>query len=93
MNKVHFEYFTIFWFVQLLINLFLLVDWASLAQQWIKMKETTPVMPPGQQIRPPTCEPNLLGPNQNLGSQNTSNVSTSNKTISDHNTTTNPVRG
>lgn len=59
-------------------NLHLLVDWASLAQQWIKMKETPPTMPPGQQVRIPTSEP-----------QNPSNIAAAatNKTFSDHNIT------
>lgn len=60
-------------------NLHILVDWASLAQQWIKMKETPPTMPPGQQVRIPTSEP-----------QNPSNIAAAaatNKTFSDHNIT------
>lgn len=65
-----------------------LVDWASLAQQWIKMKETTTVMPPGQpvgqQVRPTTCEPTLLRPSQPIDPQG-SNVKPPNKAIGDHN--------
>ncbi|CAI6356006.1 unnamed protein product [Macrosiphum euphorbiae] len=61
------------------------VDWASLAQQWIKMKETPPSMPPGQQVRIPTSEHTL--PGQHVEPQNPSNVAAiaTNKTFSDHN--------
>ncbi|XP_022179004.1 arginine/serine-rich protein PNISR-like isoform X2 [Myzus persicae] len=62
------------------------VDWASLAQQWIKMKETPPTMPPGQQVRIPTSEHTL--PSLHVLPQNPSNVAAAaatNKTFSDHN--------
>lgn len=71
---------------------YLLVDWASLAQQWIQMKETTPGVTPGQQGRPTTCEPNLLGPSQTTDSQNTLNVTTPNKAPGDH-SVTGPIIG
>lgn len=48
------------------------------------MKETTPTIPPGQQVRSTTCEPNLLRPNQPQNPQN-SNVKPPNKTLGDHN--------
>lgn len=66
------------------------MDWASLAQQWIKMKEATPAMSPGQpvgqQIRPTTCEPTLLRTNQPIDHQ-VSNVKPPNKALGDHNNT------
>lgn len=66
-----------------------LVDWASLAQQWIKMKETTSTMPPGppvgQQVRPTPREPTLLRPSQPLDPQGSS-VKPPNKALGDHNT-------
>lgn len=69
------------------MNLFLLVDWASLAQQWIKMKETSPAMPPGQQVRNPISERNLPRPNLHVEPLNPSNtVAATNKTLGDHNT-------
>lgn len=62
------------------------MDWASLAQQWIKMKETTSTMPPGQQGKSTTCEPNLLRPSQPIIDQQIpSNVTASNKALNDHN--------
>lgn len=61
------------------------MDWASLAQQWIKMKETTPVIPPGQQVRPTSYEPNALGCNQSVNPQNPTNIMTPNKTLGDRN--------
>lgn len=66
-------------------NFNLLVDWASLAQQWIKMKEIPPPMPPGQQVRIPTSEHTL--PGQHVDPQNPSNIAAiaTNKTFSDHN--------
>jgi len=65
-------------------NLHILVDWASLAQQWIKMKETPPAMPPGQQVRIPTSEHTV--PGQHVEPQNPSNpVAATNKTLRNHN--------
>jgi len=61
------------------------VDWANLAQQWIKMKETTPAMPPGQLGRLTTCEPSVHGPNHSIDAQNLSNVTGPNITHGDHN--------
>uniref|UniRef100_A0A2S2NHY1 Arginine/serine-rich protein PNISR n=1 Tax=Schizaphis graminum TaxID=13262 RepID=A0A2S2NHY1_SCHGA len=59
------------------------VDWASLAQQWIKMKETPPPMPHGQQDRIPTSEHTL--PSQHVEPQNPSNAAAgSNITLNDH---------
>lgn len=61
------------------------MDWASLAQQWIKMKETTPVMPHGSQGRTTTNESNLIGPCQSIiDTQNPSHLSAQNKTHGDH---------
>jgi hypothetical protein len=57
------------------------VDWASLAQQWIKMKETTSTIPQGQQNRPTTCEPNVIRPNQPVDPQNPINVTPPNKAL------------
>lgn len=48
------------------------MDWASLAQQWIKMKETTPVVQPGQQIKPAACESNIPASSKTLGGHNVS---------------------
>ncbi|KAL5238102.1 hypothetical protein ACI65C_005512 [Semiaphis heraclei] len=60
------------------------VDWASLAQQWIKMKETPPAMLPGQQVRIQTSEHTL--PGQHVEPQNPSNiVAATNTTFNDHN--------
>lgn len=65
-------------------NLYLLVDWASLAQQWIKMKETAPVMPHGSQGRT-TNESKLIGAYQPIiDPQNSSHLSTQNKTLGNH---------
>ncbi|XP_025191187.1 arginine/serine-rich protein PNISR-like [Melanaphis sacchari] len=59
------------------------VDWASLAQQWIKMKETPPPMLPGQQNRIPTSEHAL--PSHRVELQNTSNtVPGTNTTLNNH---------
>jgi len=70
------------------------VDWASLAQQWIKMKETTP----GQQVRPSTvtCEPsNLLAVStgQSVDPKSMSNITVPNKTHNDHNILPCPIVG
>lgn len=85
MNKVHIHGKTYVVKIIFKTNLHLLVDWASLAQQWIKMKETPPSMPPGQQVRIPTSEHTL--PGQHVEPQNPSNVAAiaTNKTFSDHN--------
>lgn len=69
------------------------VDWASLAQQWIKMKETTT----GHQVRPSTasCESsNLLAASsgQSVDYKNLSNATVPNKTIGRHNIT-GPIAG
>jgi len=59
------------------------VDWASLAQQWIKMKETPPPMPPGQQDRISNSEHAL--PGQRIKPQNPSNMTAgTNTTLYDH---------
>lgn len=69
-----------------------IVDWASLAQQWIKMKETTPAMPSGQQGRPKP-EPTLLGPSQlKIDTQTPPNMITPIKAFSDH-TVASPIAG
>lgn len=69
------------------------MDWASLAQQWIKMKETTSTMPPGQQGGSTTSEANLLRPSHPIIDQQIpSNVTASNKTFTDHNVA-NPITG
>jgi len=71
-------------------NLYLLVDWASLAQQWIKMKETSPIISPGQQVKIPLSEHSLLklGQHVDVVPQNSSNVAAvSNKMLGDHNIT------
>lgn len=61
------------------------MDWASLAQQWIKMKETAPVMPPGLQGRTTTNESKLIGAYQPIiDPQNPSHLSTQNKTLGEH---------
>ncbi|VVC26022.1 Hypothetical protein CINCED_3A017699 [Cinara cedri] len=61
------------------------VDWASLAQQWIKMKETTPVIPLASHGRTATNETNLIGTCQlTIDSQNSSHLSAQNKTLADH---------
>lgn len=61
------------------------MDWASLAQQWIKMKETPPTIPLGQQVRILNSEHTL--PVQHIEPQNPSNIAATatNKTFSDHN--------
>jgi len=64
------------------------VDWANLAQQWIKMKETSPAISPGQQVNSPLSEHSLhkLGQHVDLAPQNLSNVAAvTNKIFSDHN--------
>ncbi|XP_060881461.1 arginine/serine-rich protein PNISR-like [Metopolophium dirhodum] len=64
------------------------VDWASLAQQWIKMKETSPAISPGQQVKIPLSEQSLhkVGQHIDVVSQNLSNVAAvTNKMFSDHN--------
>lgn len=63
------------------------MDWASLAQQWIKMKETSPAMSPGQQVKiPPPSEHNLVKFGQHVELQNPSQVvPVANKTLGDHN--------
>jgi hypothetical protein len=64
-------------------NYYLLVDWASLAQQWIKMKETPPPMLHGQQDRILTSEHTL--PSQHVEPQNPSNAAAgTNITLNDH---------
>ncbi|XP_060837651.1 arginine/serine-rich protein PNISR-like isoform X2 [Rhopalosiphum padi] len=50
------------------------VDWANLAQQWIKMKETSPAMAPGQQVKMPPFEHNLVKLGQHIEPQNPSNI-------------------
>jgi len=58
------------------------VDWASLAQQWIKMKETSSTMSPGKVWIP---EQSLLKLNQNIEPQNPSNAAAvKNKMLVDH---------
>jgi len=69
------------------------VDWASLAQQWIKMKEATP----GHQVRPSTvsCESsNLLAASsgQSVDLKNLSNATVPNKTLGRH-SNTGPIAG
>lgn len=71
--------------VRFINNIYLLVDWANLAQQWIKMKETTPTIPSGQQGRSTTFEPNLLASNQSIDAQNTTNVVPLKNKLGDHN--------
>uniref|UniRef100_A0A2H8TJN6 Arginine/serine-rich protein PNISR n=1 Tax=Melanaphis sacchari TaxID=742174 RepID=A0A2H8TJN6_9HEMI len=62
------------------------VDWASLAQQWIKMKETSPAISPGQQVKIPTSEHNLVKLGQYVEPRNPSNVApVTNKMLGDHN--------
>ncbi|CAI6367635.1 unnamed protein product [Macrosiphum euphorbiae] len=65
------------------------VDWASLAQQWIKMKETSPaILSPGQQVKMPLSEQSLhkVGQHIDVVPQNPSNVAAvTNKMFSDHN--------
>ncbi|XP_050436037.1 arginine/serine-rich protein PNISR-like isoform X2 [Adelges cooleyi] len=69
------------------------VDWASLAQQWIKMKETSHTLQPGQHVRPIVCETNTEAPRPPTDIQNTLNASGPSKTISNRNTTVNSVAG
>lgn len=85
MNKVHIHGKMHVVKILFKTNFNLLVDWASLAQQWIKMKEIPPPMPPGQQVRIPTSEHTL--PGQHVEPQNPSNIAAvaTNKTFSDHN--------
>jgi len=66
-------------------NFNLLVDWASLAQQWIKMKEIPPPLPPGQQVRILNSEHTM--PGQLVEHQNPSNIAAvaTNNTFSGHN--------
>lgn len=61
------------------------MDWASLAQQWIKMKETSPAISPVQQVKIPLSQQSLhkLGQHTDVVPQNLSNVA--NKMFSDHN--------
>ncbi|XP_027848977.2 arginine/serine-rich protein PNISR-like isoform X2 [Aphis gossypii] len=67
------------------------VDWASLAQQWIKMKETSPAMSPGQQVKIPPSEHNLVKFGQHVELQNPSQVApVTNKMLGDQNIV-NPV--
>lgn len=66
------------------------MDWASLAQQWIKMKETTSGTPPAQQVKPSTvtCESsNLLAASsdQCVDPKNFSNATAANKALNDIN--------
>lgn len=65
------------------------MDWASLAQQWIKMKETSPaILSPGQQVKMPLSEQSLhkVGQHIDVVPQNPSNVAAvTNKMFSDHN--------
>lgn len=59
------------------------MDWASLAQQWIKMKETPPPMLPGQQDRISNSEYAL--PGQRIEPQNLLNMTAvMNTTLNDH---------
>lgn len=63
-------------------NLHFLVDWASLAQQWIKMKETSPVISPGT----PGISFLKLGQHVDIVPQNPSNLApVTNEMLSDHN--------
>ncbi|XP_050532447.1 arginine/serine-rich protein PNISR isoform X2 [Daktulosphaira vitifoliae] len=59
------------------------VDWASLAQQWIKMKETTPqIIQPGQNVRSVPCETttDVIGQQSNP-SHNPLNIQGSSKPV------------
>lgn len=63
------------------------MDWASLAQQWIKMKETSSAISPGQQVKIPFSEQSLHKLEHiDVVPQNLSNVAAvTNKMFSDHN--------
>lgn len=67
------------------------MDWASLAQQWIKMKETSSAMSPGQQVKILPSEHNLVKFGQHVELLNPPQVApVTNKIIGDHNIV-NPV--
>ncbi|XP_022182294.1 arginine/serine-rich protein PNISR-like isoform X2 [Myzus persicae] len=70
------------------------VDWASLAQQWIQMKETSPVISPGQQVKIPLSGHSLLkhGQHVDVSTQNPSNLAAvTNKMLSDYNISRNNI--
>ena len=101
MNKVHIYDKMFVVKIKINTNLHILVDWASLAQQWIKMKETPPPMPSGQ-VRIPSSSEHTL-PGHQIEPQNPSNASAAPaapaapaaatiKTFSDHNIAS-PVTG